>query len=172
MKENMEKTPIMDKNESAPAACAAMDADAAEKEFSSFPGREIWEKLSSPDLPEEELMALLEKLDASGLMPAPGENRESFAGRLQEEGEKIELLRKNLEENEVYEPLIGLKLSRNLEIPQAILEEGAETTRKYYDFAVKWVPGYYPVGGLGALWGGCSISSSYDTPTLFVIRKS
>ena len=59
-----------------------------------------------------------------------------------------------------------------MEIPDAILEEAAETTRKAYGFAVKWVPGFFPKHGLGILWGGCSISSYEDQPTLFIIRRS
>lgn len=171
----MEAMPTMDKNESPlspPVEEVVPEETKEEKEFSSFPGKEILEKLSSPETGEDELMELLVKLDASGLLIAPGETKEEFGKRLEEEGEKIALLKKNLAENDSGEPLIGLTLSRDLEIPEEILEEGAETTRKYYDFAVKWVPGYYPLRGLGALWGGCSISSSYDTPTLFVIRKS
>ena len=52
------------------------------------------------------------------------------------------------------------------------MEEGFAETENHYAFKANWVPGFFPASGLGVLWGGCSISSSEDTPTLFIIRSS
>ena len=133
----------------------------------SFPDREEIASLKETPNP-----AILADLDAQGLLLAPGESAQEYADRLLEEEERIEQLRTKLAEEKELEPYTGLTIRSGMEIPDEILEEAAETTRAAYGFAVKWVPGFFPTHGLGILWGGCSISSYEDLPTLFIIRKS
>ena len=133
----------------------------------SFPNREEIASLKETPNP-----AILADLDAQGLLLAPGESAQEYADRLLEEEERIEQLRTKLAEEKELEPYTGLTIRSGMEIPDEILEEAAETTRAAYGFAVKWVPGFFPTHGLGILWGGCSISSYEDLPTLFIIRKS
>ena len=132
-----------------------------------FPEKEIIEPLK-----ETENLTVLAELDAQGLLLAPGESSAEFAARLLAEEERIENLRKRLAEEKEFDPYTGLTLTEGMEIPDEILEEAAETTRNAYGFEVKWVPGFFPKRGLGLLWGGCSISSFENLPTLFIIRSN
>ena len=111
-------------------------------------------------------------LDSQGFLAAPGESVETYAERLLKEEEKILAFREKLSREKVMEPYKGLIIDSYSEIPPEILDEAAETTRKAYGFEVKWVPGFFPVQGLGVLWGGCSIGSFEEIPTLFIIRRS
>ena len=133
----------------------------------SFPFREEIESLK-----ESGNLELLADLDARGLLLAPGETAGEYAERLLAEEERVENLRAKLDGEKELEPYTGLTIRAGMEIPEEILDEAAETTRAAYGFAVKWVPGFFPTHGLGLLWGGCSISSYEDLPTLFLIRKS
>ena len=132
-----------------------------------FPEKEIIEPLK-----ETENLTVLAELDAQGLLLAPGESSAEFAARLLAEEERIENLRKRLAEEKEFDPYTGLTLTEGMEIPDEILEEAAETTRNAYGFEVKWVPGFFQKRGLGLLWGGCSISSFENLPTLFIIRSN
>lgn len=136
----------------------------------SFPSAEYLNTLTN--LPEEKLISELAELDCRGLLLAPEETLEHFARRLTLEKENIDKLHKELNENSEAEPLIGLKLKKGWEIPEEIMEEGFNETEKHYAFKADWVPGFFPASGLGVLWGGCSISSTEETPTLFIIRSS
>ena len=138
--------------------------------INSLPSAEYFNHLAN--LPEEKLISDLAELDSHGLLLAPGEDLEHFAGRLTLEKKNIDNLYKELDENAEAEPLIGLKLKKGWEIPEEIMEEGFAETEKHYAFKANWVPGFFPVSGLGVLWGGCSISSTEETPTLFIIRSS
>lgn len=133
----------------------------------SFPDKEKIGTLKENGNPE-----LLAELDSQGLLIAPGETAAGYADRLLAEEERIGKLREKLAAEKEIDPYTGLTIEAGMEIPDAILEEAAETTRKAYGFAVKWVPGFFPKHGLGILWGGCSISSYEDQPTLFIIRRS
>ena len=133
----------------------------------SFPDKE-----EIGTLKENENLELLAELDSQGLLIAPGETAAGYADRLLAEEERIGKLREKLAAEKEIDPYTGLTIEAGMEIPDAILEEAAETTRKAYGFAVKWVPGFFPKHGLGILWGGCSISSYEDQPTLFIIRRS
>ena len=112
------------------------------------------------------------ELDSQGFLAAPGENMEEYVQRLLKEEGKLRAFREKLAREKVLEPYKGLVIDSYSEIPPDILEEAAETTRKAYGFEVKWVPGFFPVKGLGFLWGGCSIGAYEDLPALFIIRKS
>ena len=140
------------------------------EEEDRFPREEYL--LSLKDLPEEKLLQELSLLDAQGLLLAPGETLDAFVERLLRERRNIDALNKELAETGEAEPLIGLKLKNDGRIPLSLLEEGLDVTAEKYGFAAKWVPGFFPSSGLGVLWGGCSISSTEETPTLFLIRSS
>ncbi len=111
-------------------------------------------------------------LDSQGFLAAPGESAEAYSERIRKEEEKILAFREKLSREKVMEPYKGLVIDAYSEISSEILEEAAETTRKAYGFEVKWVPGFFPVQGLGVLWGGCSIGGFEEIPTLFLIRKN
>ncbi len=111
-------------------------------------------------------------LDAQGFLAAPGEDEAAYAARLKTEALKISRFKEQLQREKVLEPYEGLVVDSHSEIPPEILDEAAETTRQAYGFEIRWVPGFFPVKGLGLLWGGCSIGSWEDIPALFIIRRS
>ncbi|MBO4631696.1 MAG: hypothetical protein J5858_07210 [Lentisphaeria bacterium] len=111
-------------------------------------------------------------LDAQGFLAAPGEDSAAYGKRLQAEELKIRKFKEQLNREKVLEPYQGLIVDSASEIPPEILAESAETTRNAYGFEVRWVPGFFPLKGLGLLWGGCSIGSYEDVPALFIIRRS
>ena len=112
------------------------------------------------------------ELDSLGFLAAPGEDEGAYAARLKSEEEKIVRFRNQLQREKVLEPYQGLIVDSHSEIPPEILDEAAEITRNAYGFEIRWVPGFFPVKGLGLLWGGCSIGSYEDIPALFIIRRS
>ena len=112
------------------------------------------------------------ELDSQGFLAAPGEDESAFAERLKAEELKIRRFKEQLQREKVLEPYQGLIVDSHSEIPPEILDEAGETTRKAYGFEIHWVPGFFPVKGLGLLWGGCSIGSWEDIPALFIIRRS
>lgn len=101
----------------------------------SFPDKEKIGTLKENGNPE-----LLAELDSQGLLIAPGETAAGYADRLLAEEERIGKLREKLAAEKEIDPYTGLTIEAGMEIPDAILEEAAETTRKAYGFAVKWVP--------------------------------
>ena len=111
-------------------------------------------------------------LDSLGFLAAPGESISEYAARLCSEELKIRNFREQVRRELVMEPYQGLVVDARSEIPPEILDEAAETTRNAYGFEIRWVPGFFPVKGLGLLWGGCSIGSYEDIPALFVLRRS
>ena len=111
-------------------------------------------------------------LDSQGFLAAPGEDESAYAERLRSEETKICRFKEQLSREKILEPYQGLILDSGSEIPPEILDEAAEITRNAYGFEVHWVPGFFPVKGLGLLWGGCSIGSYEDIPALFIIRRS
>lgn len=123
----------------------------------------------SRQTPSVELAA---ELDSQGWLAAPGEDLTAYAERLEQEQRKIKDFNEQLDREKVLEPYTGLVVDASSRIPQEILAEAAETTRAAYGFDIRWVPGFFPVHGLGLLWGGCSISSDEDIPALFIIRRS
>ena len=111
-------------------------------------------------------------LDAAGFLAAPGEDERAFLARLNAEEHRIVRFREQLKREKVLEPYQGLIVDSGSEIPPEILAESAPTTRGAYGFEIDWVSDFFPVKGLGLLWGGCSISSYEDLPALFIIRRA
>ena len=111
-------------------------------------------------------------LDSCGFLAAPGETISEYADRLRTEELKIRKFREQVRRELVMEPYQGLVVDARSEIPPEILDEAAETTRNAYGFEIRWVPGFWPVSGVGLLWGGCAIGSDEDIPALFILRRS
>lgn len=130
-----------------------------------------WQKLLA-DFQRAPAVESAAELDSLGFLAAPGEDEAAYAARLKTEEEKIVRFRTQLQREKVLEPYQGLIVDSHSEIPPEILDEAAETTRNAYGFEIRWVPGFFPVRGLGLLWGGCSIGSYEDIPALFIIRRS
>ena len=130
-----------------------------------------WQKLLA-DFQRNPAAATAAELDSLGFLAAPGEDEAAYAARLKTEEGKICAFRTQLQREKVLEPYQGLIVDSHSEIPAEILDEAAETTRNAYGFEIRWVPGFFPVKGLGLLWGGCSIGSYEDIPALFIIRRS
>jgi len=130
-----------------------------------------WQKLLT-DFHRDPAVESAAELDSLGFLAAPGEDEPAYAARLKTEEEKIVRFRTLLQREKVLEPYQGLIVDSHSEIPSEILDEAAETTRNAYGFEIRWVPGFFPVKGLGLLWGGCSIGSYEDIPALFIIRRS
>jgi len=130
-----------------------------------------WKELIA-DFHQHPKLETAAELDAQGFLAAPGEDEAAYAARLQFEKLKISRFREQLQQKNKLEPYEGLVVDSHSEIPTEIMDEAAETTRKAYGFEIRWVPGFFPVKGLGLLWGGCSIGSWEDIPALFIIRRS
>lgn len=111
-------------------------------------------------------------LDARGWLAAPGEDLNAFGARLNAEERKIRAFQEQLEREKIMEPYQGLVIDAAAKISPEILDEGAEITRNAYGFAISFVPGFFPVKGLGLLWGGCTISATEDLPAFFILRRA
>ena len=130
-----------------------------------------WKQLLT-DFRQDHALETAAALDSQGFLAAPGEDETAYAERLQNEMRKILTFKEQLKREKVLEPYSGLVLDSGSEIPPEILDEAAEATRNAYGFEIHWVPGFFPVKGLGLLWGGCSIGSYEDIPALFIIRSA
>ena len=65
-----------------------------------------------------------------------------------------------------------MNVNRNDRIPEEILNEAAECTRKKYGFAIRWVPGFFPEKEFGPLWGGCAVWQEEQPVPVIVIRRN
>jgi len=130
-----------------------------------------WQKLLN-EFRHGRSLEIAAALDSQGFLAAPGEDEAAYAARLGSEEAKIRNFREQLNREKVLEPYQGLVVDSHSEISPEILQEAAEITRNAYGFEIGWVPGFFPVKGLGLLWGGCSIGSYEDLPALFIIRRS
>ena len=114
----------------------------------------------------------LAKIDAGGLLLAPGESPEEFLSRLSEMSQIMAELEQSIAKEGGYSIFPGITLTNNARIPQEILAEAEEETDRLYGFKVDWVPGFFLSKGVGPLWGGCAISFPGGVPTVFLIRSS
>lgn len=111
------------------------------------------------------------ELDSCGFLVAPGEDSEAFSKRLTSLVRKIEDFENKLNREKIAEPHPGLVIDSSLRMSPEFMKEGASVTERLYSFSIDWVLGFFPVKGLGPLWGGCSVSEYGDIPPLFVIRR-
>lgn len=123
------------------------------------------------NLTDENLEALSE-LDAMGFMPGPGESLEDYKTRLRLQRDRFAAIAQELKSKGKFEPFDDMKFKREQQIGHDILDEAAAITRKFYNFAIDWVPGFFLSENLGLLWGGCAVSVPEDNFAVFVIRKS
>lgn len=94
--------------------------------------------------------ALCDALDASGIIPAPGETVSAFLERAEAES--------NAPPFDVSgEP----DFTDAVPIPPEVLAEGSERTERLFGFAVPHVPGYFVKHGMGLLWGGFTLEDEH-----------
>ena len=117
-------------------------------------------------------LAGLAELDASGLMPAPGEGPEEFRERLLEMRERYGVVEKQLCEKGEFDLCGEFMLKKGDRIGAEILAEAAGETSALYGFAIDWVPGFFLTGESIPLWGGCAVFLPAEKITLFMIRAS
>ncbi len=128
--------------------------------------RKLIEQLS-----EDDSSALIE-LDKCGLLPAPGEELESFKSRLLELHVRLHKFHKELNDKGETELFPGFPLKKKQLITREIIDEAAEVTERLYDFSVSWVPGFFLSKSLGLLWGGCAYTMPDSLFSVFLIRRS
>ncbi len=114
--------------------------------------------------------ALLE-FDRWGLPPAPGEDHQAFAERLQKLADALTELENQLRKHPQFEVAPGIKIAHARKIPPAICEEALQQTQELYDVRPEWVPGFFANESFGMLWGGCALSDPESNLVLFIIRK-
>ncbi len=117
-------------------------------------------------------MEALAKLDAHGLPPAPDEDAEHFASRLERLQAAREHLYCELKSRNVVEPAPGIRLTADAAIPNSILQDAWDLVQALYDVKPDWAPGFFANESFGFLWGGCALSDPESGLDLFIIRKN
>ena len=115
---------------------------------------------------------VLTELDSHGLLPAPGENANDFAKRLELLANALQALDKDLKKHKSFEVAPGIKISKSDAVSQAIKDEALVVNETLYDVRPDWVPGFFANESFGFLWGGCSLSDPESGLALFIIRKA
>ncbi len=131
-----------------------------------LPDKNFIDALSEDNLP------LLAEADANGFLMAPGENIFEYRKRLFEMGDSYREIEKDIGNTKDYDIFGEFVLNTEKRINAGIMEEAAELTRKYYDFSINWVPGFFLSKSLGFLWGGCAISFPENQVSVFIIRAN
>ena len=114
----------------------------------------------------------LVELDKCGLLPAPGEELDSFKKRLLELHIRLQKFHKELNDNGKVELFPGFPLKKKELISKEIISEAAEITHNLFEFSVAWVPGFFLSKSLGLLWGGCAYTMPGSLFSVFLIRRS
>ena len=120
----------------------------------------------------EDSLALLAGADSNGFLMAPGETISDYRRRLLEMENSYGEIEKDILNTKDYNIFGEFVLNTEKRINAEILEEAAELTRKYYDFSINWVPGFFLSKSLGFLWGGCAISFPENQVSVFIIRAN
>jgi predicted metal-dependent hydrolase len=123
------------------------------------------------DLRKDDKKTLVE-LDAMGLLLAPDENFKSYKKRIKKLFTHLSELEKELEENNQLRLFDVITVYKDRRINSEILKEAAELNKKFYEFEIGWVPGFFLLKSLGLLWGGCAISFPEDSLSIFLIRAN
>lgn len=131
--------------------------------------QEILEKISA--LRKNDFKSLAE-LDANGLLLGPKENLTEFKKRTKQLFNHLLKFEKELRKNEKVTVFDTITVSDNWRINSEIMKEAAELDKKFYEFQISWVPGFFLSKSLGWLWGGCAISFPEDSMSIFLIRES
>ncbi|MCP3967726.1 MAG: hypothetical protein GY750_00190 [Lentisphaerae bacterium] len=121
---------------------------------------------------EADNIADLCRLDANGLIPGDGETFMEYKLRLMDIRDDLEHFEYELSTKDEVEVFEGLKVSAKDRIQSEIVNEAADLTWRLYQFKIDWVPGFFLSQDIGPLWGGCAISDSNKSLSLFLIRNS
>ena len=124
------------------------------------------------DTLSEDNLPLLAEADSNGFIMAPGENISDYRKRLFDMGNSYSEIEKDIQNTKDYNIFGEFVLNTEKRINTEILDEAAELTRKYYDFSINWVPGFFLSKSLGFLWGGCAISFPENQVSVFIIRAN
>jgi hypothetical protein len=120
----------------------------------------------------EDNIPMLAEADSNGFLMAPGENISDYKKRLLEMESSYIAIEKDIQNTKNYDIFGEFVLNTEKRINTEILDEAAELSRKYYDFSINWVPGFFLSKSLGFLWGGCAISFPENQVSVFIIRAN
>jgi len=112
------------------------------------------------------------RLDALGLLAAPGESREAFADRLERLQRGTRELRGLARKVGKVQVAPGVAVRRGDAISEEICGEAWEVTEALYGVRPEWVPGFFVNERFGFLWGGCSLYDPESGLNLFIIRRN
>ena len=118
---------------------------------------------------QEDLDTLVD-LDRRGLTPAPNEDGNAFAARLQRLAERLSQWEDALRTADSTS-LEGMTLKREDAIPAELLAASGKRTKGLYGFQCDWVPGYFCSPAHSWLFGGCTFSAPPDLFTVFIISQ-
>jgi hypothetical protein len=118
---------------------------------------------------QEDLDTLVD-LDRRGLTPAPNEDADAFAARLQRLAERLSQWEDDLR-TAGRTSLEGITLKREDAIPAELLAASGKRTKGLYGFQCDWVPGYFCSPSHSWLFGGCTFSAPPDLFTVFIISQ-
>lgn len=124
------------------------------------------------DTLSEDNLALLAEADSNGFLMAPGENISDYKKRLVDMVSAYGEIERDIQNTKDYNIFGEFVLNTEKRINAEILDEAAELTRKYYDFSINWVPGFFLSKSLGFLWGGCAIGFPENQVSVFIIRAN
>ena len=131
-----------------------------------LPDKNFIDSLSADNLP------LLAEADSNGFLMAPGEDISDYKQRLLDMGNAYGEIEKDIQGTKDYNIFGEFVLNTEKRINTEILDEAAALTRKYYDFSINWVPGFFLSKSLGILWGGCAIGFPENQVSVFIIRAN
>ncbi len=118
----------------------------------------------------QEDLDTLADLDRRGLTPAPGEDGNAFAARLQRLSERLSRWEEDLRVAG-RTSLEGMTLKRGDAIPPELFAAPGKRTKGLYGFQCDWVPGYFCSPSHGWLFGGCTFSAPPDLFTVFIVSQ-
>ena len=107
-----------------------------------------------------------------GLLLAPKEKFPSYKKRIKKLFNHLVKLEKELEKNSELRLFDTITIYNDSRIGSEIMQEAAKLNKKFYDFEIDWVPGFFLSKNLGMLWGGCAISFPEDSLSIFLIRAN
>ena len=102
-----------------------------------LPDKNFIDSLSADNLP------LLAEADSNGFLMAPGEDISDYKQRLLDMGNAYGEIEKDIQGTKDYNIFGEFVLNTEKRINTEILDEAAALTRKYYDFSINWVPGFF-----------------------------
>ena len=115
-------------------------------------------------------MKTLCQLDARGLTPAPGEDAEGFAMRLEALQQRFQEFQRDIGSSSGIS-LEGLKVDAASEIPRENRREPNRQTERLYGFECDWVPGFFCNPRASWLFGGCTYTFPPTLFTVFIIGE-